>query len=142
MIWQQYFTAPDERPFSFHTVEETSDGGFIFVGKILNATFDDMNILVLKLDADGEIVSSASDLVTVSCALIYPTLVSTDVHIDCATCTDSRVFLTDLNGKLLQSQKLNADKTTLSLSDLAAGIYFVSLEQNGRIFQTRKVVKK
>ena len=142
IIWERRLETANGQLFNIKKTKETLDGGFILVGAVIAENVNSLESFILKLNTDGEIISSVPNFLTVAKAHVYPTLVDTELNIDCTDCTDSRAFLTDLNGKLLQSQKLNADKTTLSLSDLAAGIYFVSLEQNGRIFQTRKVVKK
>lgn len=49
--------------------------------------------------------------------------------------------LTDLNGKVVQQARGNGSKIAFDLSAMAAGVYFVSIEDQGTII-SKKVVKQ
>lgn len=54
----------------------------------------------------------------------------------------SRVIITDTSSKLVFQQKISNSKTEVNMTSLPSGIYFVSVEENGKIFKTEKIVKK
>ena len=55
--------------------------------------------------------------------------------------SNANITLVDMNGKTVQQYKASGLKLTCNLSALAAGIYFVKIEENGRII-TKKVIKE
>ena len=55
--------------------------------------------------------------------------------------SNANITLVDMNGKAVQQYKASGIKLTCNLSALAAGIYFVKIEENGRII-TKKVIKE
>ncbi len=55
--------------------------------------------------------------------------------------SNTNITLVDMNGKAVQQYKASGIKLTCNLSALAAGIYFVKIEENGK-FITKKVIKE
>lgn len=55
--------------------------------------------------------------------------------------SNASISLIDFNGKIVQQYKASGIKLTCNLSALAAGIYFVKIEGNGKII-TKKVIKE
>lgn len=55
--------------------------------------------------------------------------------------TNANISLVDMNGKTVQQYKASGIKLTCNLSALAAGIYFVKIEENGKSI-TKKVIKE
>lgn len=55
--------------------------------------------------------------------------------------SNANISLIDVNGKIVQQYKASGIKLTCNLSALAAGIYFVKIEENGKII-TKKVIKE
>lgn len=57
---------------------------------------------------------------------------------------DAHIIITSLVGNKVCSQRINSNngKATLDLSNLVAGIYFYSLEVNGQIISTKKLIVK
>ena len=57
---------------------------------------------------------------------------------------DARLLITNVMGMTLKSIPVNPaeDKTLIDVSDLASGIYFYSLEINGKISVTKKLIIK
>lgn len=54
---------------------------------------------------------------------------------------NANITLVDMNGKTVQQYKASGPKLTCNLSALAAGIYFVKIEENGKLI-TKKVIKE
>lgn len=54
---------------------------------------------------------------------------------------NANIIITDNNGKLIKQYKTTGFKLTCDLSSLAAGIYFVKIEENGQLI-TKKVIKQ
>lgn len=50
--------------------------------------------------------------------------------------------LYDTNGKLLQSEKITNDKTTIVMSNLVPAIYFIKVIQENKELKTFKIIKK
>ncbi|SMC64434.1 T9SS type A sorting domain-containing protein [Moheibacter sediminis] len=50
--------------------------------------------------------------------------------------------ITDSNGKLLFTQKINSDKTEINFSNYPKGIYFITFKSEGKIIKTQKIIKK
>lgn len=55
--------------------------------------------------------------------------------------SNANITLVDMNGKTVQRYKASGIKLTCDLSAVAAGIYFVKIEENGKII-TKKVIKQ
>jgi hypothetical protein len=49
--------------------------------------------------------------------------------------------LTDVNGKLISENKLNDQKTTVDVSELSSGIYFINISNNSSKLNTYKLIK-
>lgn len=49
--------------------------------------------------------------------------------------------LFDINGKLLQTEKVKADKTSIVMSNLPPATYFIKVIQNNKEVQTFKIIK-
>lgn len=50
--------------------------------------------------------------------------------------------LYDMNGKLLQSEKITENQTSIVMSNLASATYFVKVIQNNKEVKTFKIIKK
>jgi hypothetical protein len=53
----------------------------------------------------------------------------------------AQISLTDVNGKVVQQFKASGNRIDFNLSAVAAGVYLVRIEDNGRVI-TKKVVKQ
>jgi len=50
--------------------------------------------------------------------------------------------LYDMNGKLLKSKNITADKTKITTNDLAPATYFLKITDNEKIIKSFKIIKK
>ena len=55
--------------------------------------------------------------------------------------SNASITITDANGKAVQQVKASGNKIDFDLSALAAGTYFVRIEENGKLI-TKKVIKQ
>lgn len=53
----------------------------------------------------------------------------------------ARIFITDLNGRVIFRSKANGYKADFDLSSAAAGVYFIRIDNEGNII-TKKVIKQ
>lgn len=90
--------------------------------------------------------SSITERTSVTKLNAYPNPCTTQVDIQYELgnvgATQSSLIITNLLGKKIQTLSLegNTGKVTLDLSQIPAGIYFYSLETNGRLVSTKKLV--
>lgn len=56
--------------------------------------------------------------------------------------TNADWMLSTINGKRLMRGKITSGKTEVSLAHFVAGVYVISIEQNGRIIKSEKVIKQ
>jgi hypothetical protein len=54
---------------------------------------------------------------------------------------NANIVITDINGKIVQQSKGNGNRLAFDLSTLSAGIYFVRIEEAGKVI-TEKIVKQ
>lgn len=74
-------------------------------------------------------------------AFIYPNPASTYINIELENQIEARVTLLDLNGRTLQCSKIDINKSTIDISNLSAGVYFIQIANNN--FTTlKKFLKK
>ena len=71
---------------------------------------------------------------------LYPNPASTFINIELEDITATRVTILDMNGKILQSENILDNKTTINISNLVSGIYFMQITTDkGKV--SKKVVK-
>lgn len=54
---------------------------------------------------------------------------------------NARILLTDMNGKIIQQSTGNGYRLSFDLSNVAAGMYMIRVEENGNVI-TKKVIKQ
>ena len=72
---------------------------------------------------------------------LYPNPASTLINIELVDITATRVTILDMNGKILQSENIFDNKTTINISKLVSGIYFLQITTDkGKV--SKKIVKQ
>jgi hypothetical protein len=105
----------------------------------------DKNIIVLKFNS---ISLGIADKQTAKISInAYPNPATTKVFIQHDLknqVSKARLFVSNIMGTTVKSIPINStsDKTQIDVSDLAPGIYFYSIEINGRISATKKLIIK
>ena len=86
---------------------------------------------VLQVDLDGkqdqsEMVSfTIADNTTATAMLLSPNPARSHVEVRLSTPAAAQLYLADVNGRILHTQQLNGDRTTIAVEQLPAGVYYV-----------------
>lgn len=74
---------------------------------------------------------------------VYPTLIQNKLHIKNMSFSNGKasVSITDISGKTILTQNIEASKSVINFEDITNGVYFVSIIENGTK-QTIKVIKE
>ena len=73
---------------------------------------------------------------------IYPNPAADKVTIDLQNTSATEICLMDIYGKTVLRQAVGGQSETIDLADLAKGMYFVQIRNNGKVEATQKLVKK
>ena len=73
---------------------------------------------------------------------IYPNPASDKVTIDLRNTAANEICVMDIYGKTVVRQAVSAQSQVLDLGNLAKGMYFVQIRNNGKVEATQKLVKK
>jgi hypothetical protein len=72
---------------------------------------------------------------------LYPNPTRSTVQVTWMTTGNAKVVLTDLNGKILTSQQVAEQETTLDLSTYTPGVYIVTIQTGDQVL-TQRIVKQ
>lgn len=148
LLWRKEYDHGNGADFFLDFIE-TKDGGLLISG----AADDDFccggqNAWVIKLDANGCLDPAncgvgIEDAPFPDAVTIYPNPATDWLRIDLETAGSAYTAqLLDGTGRLVQNEVFSALGThTLSLSNLATGIYYCRVLKGGEIIVTEKVVK-
>lgn len=104
-----------------------------------NGTGNDANthsIMVLKPNNPVSVAeNSLENLFTV-----YPNPATDQLHIKGSGSTAMSISLTDLLGKRCIQRQMDVQDTTVSLAGIEKGVYFLSVEENGKVIYRSKIV--
>lgn len=91
---------------------------------------------------DPGFASSVEGLSTENLFTVFPNPSYNGLTVKTTLCNNcvQQIRILSITGHEILSQTLTGETTTISLSSLAAGNYFVSLEQNGKTAGTKKLV--
>jgi hypothetical protein len=123
------------------TFTPTTSGNYYFkfndvtpiVTTVTSLRFDSFNFTSVLLGTNDFLASNLS---------IYPNPTKNIINIsNTLNAVVDNVILTDLNGRVVKSQKINATEGQVNISDLATGIYMMNVTTNqGSV--TKKIVKE
>ena len=144
-----------------HSMNPTKDGGYVIAGWAIHANNNGGSIpyTIVKIDSLG------CDTTTEYCRAnthytsveelthketqfnIYPNPTKNELTLEwlpeaILNNKPITIKLNDLNGRTLKMQTAQNNKTTLYLEDIAMGMYFVQVYQEGVLLGTQKVVKE
>ena len=72
---------------------------------------------------------------------MYPNPAANQVTIDLQNTTANEIRMVDLYGRIVVKKSVNSQSEVIDLSNLAHGMYFVQICNNGKIEVTRKLMK-
>lgn len=121
-------------------IKATSDGGCFLSAIKFNHSTQVFDALFLKLDNKGELVYLVGPEAPVCQFRIYPNPVTT--HLQIETYLPAYTFaIRDMHGKVLLKGNKVDKKSSIDLSQLAAGTYVISLYKNGKPIENQKFIK-
>jgi hypothetical protein len=144
-IWyrvHEYFTSLNANNY-FRDVTSTSDGGFISCGNVYPGTSGtgSQDFWVVKMDAEGyatDIESTASENSSMS---IYPNPTSGTFTVKLRETTPNHfINLYNQLGEKIKEIKVVSELTTVNVSDMSSGIYFVQIIDGTTVIGSQKVV--
>ena len=144
------FNTSEDKTFLFHNgdiyIEDISKGIIMKSpnGQCWRGTVNDQGMLVFaQTDCPDQTPSIINQPTSGSEVKIYPNPTNGSIIIESLQgITNANWMLTALDGVLLMSGKITSDKMEISLAYFVSGIYVLSIEHNGHIIKSEKVVKQ
>jgi len=116
-------------------IQQTTDGGFIFIGWQILSVFD-TDVWVIKLEA--EILGTTEFENQIA---LYPNPTTGIVNIQTKEKINS-VSVYNAAGQKVEFNSLNKENTSIDISSLSGGIYFIELNLNNKTIKRYKVIRK
>ena len=118
----------------------TSGGTFNYTYTASNGVCpDESTTVAVVVNAGCDFTAGITDLA--AGFELYPNPTRSTVQVTWMTTGNAKVLLTDLNGKVLSSQQVAEQETTLDLSAYTPGVYIVTI-QTGEQVLTQRIVKQ
>jgi len=144
------FNTSDDKTFLFHNgdifIEDISKGIIMKSpnGQCWRGTVNDQGMLVFaQTDCPEQTSSMINQPASGSEVRIYPNPTNGSITIESLHgVANANWMLSALDGNRLMSGKITSGKTEISLAHFVAGIYVLTIEHNGRIITSEKVVKQ
>ncbi|MCE3280517.1 MAG: hypothetical protein K0S44_2708 [Bacteroidetes bacterium] len=133
-----------------YALQNTADGGYIICGTSNSySSFD--HIYLVKTDSNGvssgivttHVVGIGSNTEIKTDFIIYPNPTSNKLYLQLPDAPYLIVRLHDMLGKELFSEKLRTGRSEMEINvdEFANGLYFISIEYDGRISSKRLVIQ-
>jgi hypothetical protein len=145
IIWEKtYGREGDDR---FHSVIQTTDGGFIMTGYTDSFGYGGKDMWIIKTDENGTEIESPFLPKTTELFQNYPNPFNPVTSISYALSQGGQVELSvyNLNGQLIKQlvdgkKEKGAHKVEFNAGDLTSGLYICSLKIDGKTVQSRKMM--
>jgi len=145
-----WFNTSQDKAFLFHNgdifIEDITKGIIMKSpnGQCWRGTLNDQGMLVFAQtdcpDESSAVINQSNTGIPVR---IYPNPTGGSITIELPhETTNANWMLTSLDGGSLAGGRITSAKTEISLAHFMAGIYVLSIEQNGRLIASEKVVKQ
>lgn len=119
----------------------TSDGGFVIQAAVFNHQTSQYDLLFLKLNNEGLIITSNQKNIPVKRAVISPNPATEFLKVDCML-PGAKARVITLTGITIADYKLNQGTTLLPLHNLKKGLYLLGIALNGEgNIETHKFIK-
>ncbi|MHA2404084.1 MAG: T9SS type A sorting domain-containing protein, partial [Candidatus Kariarchaeaceae archaeon] len=107
-------------------VKQTSDGGFIL---LVERYIDDdlQDILLIKTDANGNVISSLDQIKSANNLRIYPNPAITCITVETCISDLYNIEITSLNGQLLYNDRMEGPTHQIDLSSFEKGLYIITI---------------
>jgi len=145
VIWKKIYGR--ERDDRFYSVIQTADGGYIMTGYTDSFGFGGKDVWVVKTDENGTDIENPSIPQTTELYQNYPNPFNPDTEISYFLSEDAQVKISinnikgELVGELINT-RVNAGNHSVLFngSALSSGLYLYTLEVNGMIIQSKKML--
>jgi len=117
------------------------------IGECVTETFGSTNMVLTQGFQQSHYIVTAINDVAMNMLTInaFPNPATDFITVSIENYSPNQLFtlvLCDLQGRILFTEKVNADKTQLNMSEYAQGVYFVKVIDNGnKVSQTFKIRK-
>lgn len=106
----------------------------------MSATVGLFDNLVLKTVSSSDPLGLSDNVAQKTAISVYPNPASDVVNI--AGTDRAKVTFADINGRTVKSLTINANQASISISDLASGLYMMTIETADGASTTKKLLKK
>jgi hypothetical protein len=141
--WEKFYGG--DACYVVTVVQATSNGGFlVFASRYDYLTQDnERDIVILKLDADGNLPTGVNDLGIKETELfVYPNPGSAQLTVRTAVQAVGGEFrMFDISGKTVLQTQINERFTNVSTNDLPEGIYLYQYILKGKVKESGKWIK-
>lgn len=129
VFWNRSYTSDNEESFYEINITETEGNLSMVITKDNGnqAYYSDENLSVPSLEKN-EIT-------------LYPNPVKDQLYIENLT-EKATLEIYDFSGRILKQQEISSSTESIDVSQLSVGMYFYSIQQNGKGIKTGKLVKK
>ncbi len=145
-IWERSYGG--DAFYIMYSLSATSDGGCIMVGLRQEHWQEEVlvQLYVLKVDENGEIVSTSTIPIQKEIATVYPNPFQDYFQIDISekllSIDDLKLELVDMNGRVVIQQDIKDKNIKLSTSNVSVGNYIVIIkDKNDNVIWQDKLVK-
>ncbi|HQO10670.1 MAG TPA: T9SS type A sorting domain-containing protein [Clostridiales bacterium] len=147
VIWEKTFGPEYENNERLHSVQQTTDGGYIIAGYTDAQGAGGKDMWIIKTDENGTEIESPFLPQNTELYQNYPNPFNPTTTISYALSQAGQVELSvyNLNGQLVNTlvnckQDKGIHKADFDAGDLTSGLYIYSLKVDGKIIQSRKLM--
>jgi hypothetical protein len=148
IIWERQYTIGNSTYSLFNDLKTTEDGGFIMCGYAMNPSQD---AWVVKVDSNGCLVPGCNnDVVEILLSegeylqqnYPNPANCNTSIPVSVPQGKNATLFVSNLTGQYMEiiSVLSNTNEIELDVSDYPAGMYLYSIEIDGKVMETRRMI--
>ena len=113
------------------------------IGEVAVETYtNESNVLTQGLHQSIYTVLAVEDNAIKLNMSVYPNPVTDIVNIKAKNLNDYQLILSDVNGKQLLVKQVSNASSLLDLSNYRRATYYLSINQNGKLLKTYKIIKK
>lgn len=109
---------------------------------IANTAISTNNVLIQGFNQGALLITAIDDLKNLNVSIQpNPTSDFAIIKLDDQNLSNAQYTLTDINGKLIQQNKIENKQTIVSFQDLSHATYFLQVKTNNQNTKTFKVIK-
>ncbi len=129
--------------YNTRMIKRTSDGGFLISSQrfdYLTQQYNEWDVCLLKLNSEGLITNTASHETNYHSFIVYPNPARDFITIESTELQQGTIKILDCAGNIKLITNYSNGKTSINISNLAKGVYFITLD-NSQLNQHYKFIK-